>query len=281
MAKTSGSQNGFKSLVDEVRKLGDHLWRKGWAEKNAGNLSVNVTDLFPKAKASKARFIPRTVAQKDLAGDCFLVTATGARFRDVAEDPERWAAVLRVSPDLKGFQILWGGRGGSGSSKGITIWAPTSELPSHLKIHSLLKRSGGRDKAVLHTHPTELVAMSHLPDLPREKGFTELLWSMIPEVKMYTPGGAGLAPYGTPGTEQLADETVKVLKTGAECVVWEMHGTLSVGPGPMEAFDVVDVLNKAAQVYLAVRGADTKPKGLNGTQLAEIEKNFQPPPPRA
>ena len=262
----------LKKLVAEVQKLGGHLWEKGWAEKNAGNVSVRVTDLFPQTAPQKGAFVPRPIAQADLAGDCFLVTATGARFRDVAVDPERWSSVVRVAKDLSGFQLLWGGK--------ATGWAPTSELPSHLKIHSLLKKSGGRDKAVLHTHPTELVALTHLPDLPKGQGFTDLLWSMIPEVKMYTPGGAALAPYWTPGTEELANLTLEVLKTGAECVVWEMHGTLSVGPGPMEAFDVVDVCNKAAQVYLLARGAGVIPKGMTEAQLAEIEKNFPKPGPR-
>jgi rhamnulose-1-phosphate aldolase len=273
MGKHPGSQNDFKKILQEVRQLSAFLWQKGWAEKNAGNLSVNVTGLMPgKASESKARFIKRPVSESVLKGGCFLVTATGARFRDVANDPERWTAVVKISSDLKGFHVLWGGK-----AEG---WAPTSELPSHLKIHSLLKRSGGRDKAVLHTHPTELMALTHLGDLPRGRLFTELLWSMIPEVKMYVPGGACLAPYRMPGTEGLAEATLESLRTGAECVVWEMHGTLAVGPSPMDAFDVTDVLNKAAQVYMLARASGGQILGLEVDQMVEIEKNFPPPPKR-
>jgi rhamnulose-1-phosphate aldolase len=263
----------LRRLLTDVRKVASHLWAKGWAEKNAGNLSVRVTDLFPgKAPARGGRFLPRPVAQRELAGECFLVTGTGARFRDVAEDPKGWAAVVRVAPDLSGFRLLWGGKAAG--------WAPTSELPSHLKIHALLKRSGGAERAVLHTHPTELVALTHLPDCPTGGAFTDLLWGMIPEVKMYTPGGAALAPYWKPGTEGLADRTLAALEGGAECVVWEMHGTLSVGAGPQEAFDVVDVLDKAAKVALLVRATGASPKGLSAAQLAEIEEDFPRPGPR-
>ena len=33
----------FDLLVENVRKTAAQLWAKGWAEKNAGNLSVNVS----------------------------------------------------------------------------------------------------------------------------------------------------------------------------------------------------------------------------------------------
>jgi rhamnulose-1-phosphate aldolase len=260
-------------LLNEVRKVSEYLWQKGWAEKNAGNLSVNVTRAaFPKGPASKARILKVKVVEKELKGDCFLVTGTGARFRDVAEDPERWTAVVKVSPNLQGLQILWGGR-----AEG---WAPTSELPSHLMIHSLLKRNGGKEKAILHTHPTEMLALTHLGDLPKGRLFTEMLWSMIPEVKMYAPGGAVLASYKTPGTEDLAEATLEGLKTGVECVVWEMHGTLTVGKTLLDAFDVTDVLNKAAKLYLLARASGGQMKALDVDQLMEIEKKFLPPPKR-
>ncbi|HCD77322.1 MAG TPA: rhamnulose-1-phosphate aldolase, partial [Prevotella sp.] len=38
---------------------------------------------------------------------------------------------------------------------------PTSELPSHLTVHAHLIETGSAYKATVHTHPIELVAMSH------------------------------------------------------------------------------------------------------------------------
>jgi len=285
-------------LVRDVRKTASLLWTKGWAEKNAGNLSVRIeSSPVPTGSLPKESFIKREVPHQELAGDCFLVTGTGVRFRDVAEDPEAWTALVRVSDDLTGFHVLWGGRGTGDSMGGPPVkqplfdfeaieneskpvakrWAPTSELPSHLAIHALLKRTGRSARTVLHTHPVELLALSHLKDLPKGKGFTELLWSMIPEVKMYLPGGAVFAPYSIPGSTALAKATLQALKTGAECVVWEMHGVMTVGQGPVEAFDVADTANKAAQVYLLARSTGQKPRGLSKTQLKEIEKKFPAP----
>jgi rhamnulose-1-phosphate aldolase len=274
------------------------LWTKGWAEKNAGNLSVRVeTSPIPVGALPKDCFIKREIPHPELAGDCFLVTGTGVRFRDVAEDPETTMALLRVSEDLKGFHVLWGGRGGADAAPptwgkqpifvfdeegndedpSAKRWAPTSELPSHLAMHALLKKTGRSARTVLHTHPAELLALSHLKDLPKGKGFTELLWSMIPEVKMYLPGGIALAPYSMPGSAALAKATLQALQGGAECVVWEMHGMVAVGQGPLEAFDVADTANKAAQVYLLARATGQKPRGLSKAQLKEIEKRFPPP----
>ena len=38
---------------------------------------------------------------------------------------------------------------------------PTSELPSHLSVHARLIEKGSNYKATVHTHPIELIAMSH------------------------------------------------------------------------------------------------------------------------
>jgi rhamnulose-1-phosphate aldolase len=263
----------FEKFVGEVQQMAALLVDKGWAEKNAGNLSVNVSHLVPVSSEITARgFLARPFHDADLAGERFLLTGTGVRFRDVAEDPSKGTAVLQAAKDRSGFHILWGG-----TAEG---WAPTSEYPSHLKVHSLLKKSGGRDKAVLHTHPTDLIAMTQLSSVPKGQAFTELLWSMLPEVKMYLPGGARLASYALPGSQALAESTLKELKEGAEAVVWEMHGVLAVGAGPLEAFDIVDVADKAAKVYLKCKAAGETPKGLSAAQLKEIEKGFPPPGPR-
>jgi rhamnulose-1-phosphate aldolase len=38
---------------------------------------------------------------------------------------------------------------------------PTSELPSHLAVHNYLLEKGSPYRASLHTHPIELIAMTH------------------------------------------------------------------------------------------------------------------------
>ena len=62
---------------------------------------------------------------------------------------------------------------------------PTSELPSHLCVHNYLIGKGSTYKATVHTHPIELVAMSHHKPFLEKDVLTNILWSMIPETKAF------------------------------------------------------------------------------------------------
>ena len=33
----------LKEQLDEVAEIAGYLWQKGWAERNAGNISINIT----------------------------------------------------------------------------------------------------------------------------------------------------------------------------------------------------------------------------------------------
>ena len=33
------------AVIDQVAEVAGYLWQKGWAERNGGNITVNVTDL--------------------------------------------------------------------------------------------------------------------------------------------------------------------------------------------------------------------------------------------
>ena len=45
----------------------------------------------------------------------------------------------------------------------------------------------------------------------------------------------------------------------------------------MSAFDQVDVLNKAAQIYLAARGMGFEPEGMTDAQMQELSDVFHLP----
>jgi rhamnulose-1-phosphate aldolase len=205
---TAAGGTDFERFLEDVRAMAAALVEKGWAEKNAGNLSVNVSRFFPAVSEMVARtFIPRPFHEASLAGERFLITGTGVRFRDIAKDPSKGCAILQGAKDRNGFHVVWGA--------GAMGWAPTWEFPRHLMVHGLLKAAGGTDNTVLHTHPTALIAMTHLPSLPKGPAFCERLWGMIPEVKAYLPGGARFVPYAMPGSDALGEATLKELKSGA------------------------------------------------------------------
>jgi rhamnulose-1-phosphate aldolase len=45
MRRTLDSNRKLQRLVLDVAELAQYLWQKGWAERNAGNISVNPAEL--------------------------------------------------------------------------------------------------------------------------------------------------------------------------------------------------------------------------------------------
>ena len=43
--KEEGLSDALAAVVRQLAEVGGYLWTRGWAERNAGNLSVDVTDL--------------------------------------------------------------------------------------------------------------------------------------------------------------------------------------------------------------------------------------------
>ena len=79
--------DALEAVAREIAEVGTLLWARGWAERNAGNLSVDVTELMPSEEPDPVRRIevPGAIAQPELAGRCFFITATGARLRELAD----------------------------------------------------------------------------------------------------------------------------------------------------------------------------------------------------
>ncbi len=236
---------GLKAEVEKVAEVAGYLWQKGWAERNGGNITVNVTayiDGEMRAMPALAGPGPLGRTLPHLAGCWFYCKGTGRRMRDLARDPMANGSIIRISADGASYEIV-----------ADAPIAPTSELPSHLAVHDYLLAQGSSCRAVLHTHPTELVALSHVPKWLEKDAATQMLWSMIPETRLFCPRGLGIVPYFEPASQALADATIRTLDEGHDVVLWEKHGVLAVDTDIIEAFDQVDVLNKAAQIYLLSR----------------------------
>ena len=149
-----------------------------------------------------------------------------------------------------------------------------TELPSHLAVHNYLLAKGSPYRASLHTHPTELVALTHNRKWLEKDAATHMLWSMIPETKAFCPRGLGIVPYLMPSSTALADATIRTLDEDYDVVMWEKHGVFAVDTDILEAFDQVDVLNKAAQIYEAARSMGFEPDGMTDAQVWELSAAF-------
>ena len=261
---------GFDAVIDEAARIAALLWDKGWAERNAGNLSIDVTDLVAGAGcAPLGPAVPLGTVCAPLAGRYFLVTGTLRRFRDAARRPADNLCVLRLTDGCRGYEVVWGG----GDDP---AFRPTSEFPAHLRVHDLLATAKKPRPAVLHTHPTELIALTHLADYRDEAAFNRVLWAVHPEVKVTVPHGVGLVPYILPGTDDLARATVGALGRGHHVALWSMHGCVATGETVTQAFDLIDTLNKAAQIALMVRAAGGEVAGLTGAQVDELMRVYGP-----
>lgn len=254
--------------LSQIAEVAGYLWEKGWAERNGGNISVNVTDLMNETEKNLPGILPITFLEETmsaLAGHIFYVTGTGKRMRYVAQSPLSNGSIIRITPDGKGYEII--------AEQPI---APTSELPSHLLMHHYLRSQGKNNKVVLHTHPTNVIALSHCKPFLDSNTITRMLWAMIPECRVIVPRGLGIVPYKLPGTIDLAHETIKQLERH-DVVLWEKHGILAVGEDLIECFDSIDTLSKAAQIYLDARTAGFEPEGMTDQQLDDLVPAFNLP----
>ena len=259
----------LESKVCEVAEVAGYLWQKGWAERNGGNITINITeyvdDGIRKMKPiSEVKQIGSVLPY--LKGCYFFCKGTNRRMRDLSRNPMDNGSVIRILDDCASYVII--------ADKPVL---PTSELPSHLSVHDYLIGKGSPYKASLHTHPIELVALTHCRKFLEKDAATDLLWSMIPETKAFCPRGLGMVPYMLPGSMGLADATIKAIDDDYDVVMWEKHGVFAVDTDIIAAFDQVDVLNKSAQIYIAGKNMGFEPEGMTSGQMSEISRVFHLP----
>lgn len=258
----------LKRQIDEVAEVAGYLWQKGWAERNGGNITINITDVVDNdirnLKPISGR-IEIGVTLPHLKDCYFFCKGTNMRMRDLARKPMENGSIIRILDDCSSYEIV--------AEKAVR---PTSELPSHLSMHNYLIGSGSTYKAALHTHPIDLIAMTHNPEFLKKDKLTYLLWSMIPETRAFCPRGLGIIPYLMPSTLELAEATVKEL-ANYDVVMWEKHGVCAVGENIMEAFDMVDTLSKSAQIYLTAKSMGFEPEGTSAKDMEELKVAFNLP----
>ncbi len=257
----------LKRHIEQVAEVAGYLWQKGWAERNGGNIVVNVTDCldpkFVRLPQCDSPTIPIGTTLPHLKGCYFFCKGTNRRMRDLARWPMDNGSIIRITDDCAHYEII--------ADQPVK---PTSELPSHLMVHNDLIAKGSPYKASLHTHPIELVAMTHHRPFLEKDVLTRLLWSMIPETRAFCPKGLGIVPYLLPSSVALAQATLDRLNEGYDVVMWEKHGVFAVDTNIMAAFDQVDVLNKAAQIYMSARSMGFIPEGMSDTQMQELAEVF-------
>ena len=269
MSSVLDNNPGLKHQVEQVAEAAGYLWQKGWAERNGGNITVNVTEhITDEIKAMPAIAGPFPIGFKlpNLKDKWFYCKGTQMRMRDLARWPMDNGSIIRICDDCESYEIV--------ADKPVK---PTSELPSHLAVHNYLIGKGSDYKASLHTHPIQLVAMTHNPEYLKKDVLTKILWSMIPETKAFAPRGLGIVPYMLPSSNDLAEATIKAIDDDYDVVMWEKHGVFAVDTDIMSAFDQIDVLNKSADIFMCACNMGFEPEGMSDAQMTEISTVFNLP----
>ncbi len=259
----------LEAEVNKTAEVAGHLWEKGWAERNGGNITVNVTELVDDEVRAMPAIAPATaigLTLPHLKGCYFYCKGTNMRMRDLARHPMDNGSIVRILDDCASYEII--------ADRPVR---PTSELPAHLSVHDYLLAKGSPYRATLHTHPIELVALTHNSGWMEKDKATRMLWSMIPETKAFCPRGLGMVPYMLPGSNELAQATLKTIDDDYDVVMWEKHGVFATDVDAMAAFDQVDVLNKSALIYIRSLAMGFTPEGMSDEQMAEMTRAFNLP----
>ncbi|MEO0080038.1 MAG: class II aldolase/adducin family protein [candidate division WOR-3 bacterium] len=214
----------------DVAGITAELHRHGWAEANAGNFSIRLAD--PPRFTGRIINLPGHFA--GLARQVILMKRAGARMRDIARRPESGVCLLKIGPDGTKGQIL------------PPDAIPTSELPSHLASHELLIRQRPEQNALLHTHPTELIALTDAVRSPAR--LLELLAGAHAESQTVMRR-TGIVGRFNPGTTRLAQATARALLQH-DVVIWPGHGVIAAGHDLRSALDLIEILNKLATIAL-------------------------------
>ncbi len=267
-------------FVTDMIKAANDMWLKGWDERNGGNMSYRLSPdevaqwlsdygsntsfaLLPAAACEEPE-IRFAVPQPDLGGETFIVTGSGKYFRNVILDPADTLGIIQISADGSGWRRLWGFSGGA---------MPTSELSAHLMCHAVRKRlSGGRDRVVIHTHATNLLALTfrYAPDT---RVFTRILWEMCTECLVVFPDGVGVLPWMVPGTDVIGQATADLMRRH-RLVIWAFHGIVGTGATMDETFGLIDTAEKAAEILVKVDAMGGSRYGMTDRNLSDLAARF-------
>jgi rhamnulose-1-phosphate aldolase len=259
MSPTSLLPTALTSVVDVCADI----YRLGWAENHAGNLTYRLTpeqlaefDLHEDGAPVDLPF-----PSPSLGGQSYLVTAAGSPFRTTVRDPRTHIGVVEIDPAGAHYVLRWGFETGR---------RPTSEFPAHLRAHERRQLVGSDDRVVLHCHPTHIIAMSHVHPLQEER-FTRTLWSMNSESILAITEGIGLLPWMVCGTDEIGIESaVKLAWTNF--VIWAYHGVLVTAGSPDAALGAIESVNKAAATWLLAGGVEGR--GITIPELRELAAAF-------
>lgn len=209
----------LEGLLVKLAEIGTCIWQRGWAEANAGNVSIRLTDY----------------GVQDDDPVLFLVSKTGTRYRQFAKNTMANLVLIEVRGDQ--YRCLDAGA------------KPTSEWNAHLNLHKHFKKLSLDRRVVLHCHPDAVILLSHHTFIEDNEVLYQELASALAELPLFLDTGIQVCAAYPPGSDALAQASVSKLKN-EKALIWSKHGLLTFGSTLDEAFDYMEVTVKAAKILL-------------------------------
>lgn len=251
------------NVLQEAMEICHYFWKSGWGEFHAGNMSYLLDETQIQEFEEELignRKIPVNFSTQGLTGKIFLVTRSGAVFRNILKKPVQDFGILKVRENS--LEILWGFEGDN---------LPTSELSAHLLCHSKRLANNDQNKIVLHCHPTYTIAMTFDHELDEQK-LTDTLWKLNSECVLVFPDGIGLLPWMVCGEAGgIGEATAKKMLTH-RIVIWPYHGMFAAGNDFDEVVGLIETIEKNAQVYMLTK--NKKNPGISDSQLEDLAQAF-------
>jgi len=252
-------------FLDEVTEILSLLYKHNWDERNGGNLSyiLEEEEVWTVCNPNK---IIRSFEYPDLdmsalIGKYFIVTGTGKYFKNCVKDPENNLGILRIASIHK-IDLLWGYHDGG---------RMTSELPTHLLSHIERLKVDPLHRLVIHCHPTNIIAMTHICPLDTNY-ITKILWKMQTESIVVFPEGVAVLPWMVCGGNEIGVKTAEYMKE-FRSVIWAQHGLFCTGRSLDEVYGLIETIEKAAEIYLKVCDKNIA-QSISDEQLKSLAKNF-------
>jgi rhamnulose-1-phosphate aldolase len=210
----------IESLMTLIGQAGKRLAEVDASEGAAGNISVYVAwPLKPETVFPNAEPIRLPWKAPALAGGSLLVSGSGRRLREIADDPAGNLGFATVD---------------EGGETGILYTAPsrlftnlTSEFNSHLAVHQdQVERTGTNFHALIHAQPLHLTYLSHIPRYQDTLYLNRHILRWQPECIVQLPEGVGYIPFLIPGSPALMQANIETLRRH-RIALWGKHGVMA------------------------------------------------------
>jgi len=257
--------NEIREIISECADVGHLLFEKDWAEGNGGNFSIRIGSSIDQFWISDedSKIIsthPLIMDFPDINGYYFLIKGAGKRMRDITKIPDQTLCIGKV--DKKEFQVIWPTN---------NIIKPSSEIHTHLAIQEYLIKTRSKQNAILHTHPSELTALSCVSEINDSHKLNFHLKGITPGVSIYFPEGIGYVNYEIPSSKELTQKTLSIIEK-YNLIVWAKHGVICKSESLMKCFDLIEIANKSAKILLAT--TKFTPTYLDENELAILKSYF-------